>query len=406
MDLQNDARSSPERPRAPLRRRCIDPSDLRGTAQLASEATMETTRIVEAAHAGVLNALRVGSSSKPAQTRGLTGWIYRTIRRIIRLSEWGTTTALRVAERARTEPTGPIETRTRDRLISTLNGVFGDHLRASGNPLARSFSLRTVAREPVAEDIGDAGPLVVFVHGLCCSDRDWIEREDEVGHVAALADAVDGTAVLARYNTGLAIWENGQNFSEQLDALVSRAKSAPRIVLVTHSMGGLVTRSAYHHAAATSARWVDHVTETIYMGTPHRGAPLERAGVWVENLLRRTPFTLPMATLGSARSQGIQDLGHGAILPDAAASDGAEPVSTSQDPGRVLYVAGTLARKQLLVDTVGDGLVPVDSALNAPDPSHATRKVFEKTGHLKLLRDPAVTAYLSDWLMDKMRDGG
>ena len=359
---------------------------------------METTRIVEAAHAGVLNALQVGSSSKPTQTRGLTGWIYRTIRRIIRLSEWGTTTALRVAERARSESVGSIETRARDRLISTLNGVFGDHLRASGNPLARSFSLRSIAGEPVTEDIGEGGTLVVFVHGLCCSDRDWIDRGDEVGHVAALADAVDGTAVFARYNTGLAIWENGRYLSQHLDAIMSGAETPSRIVLVTHSMGGLVVRSAFQHAAATSACWVDHVTETIYMGTPHRGAPLERAGVWVENLLRRTPFTMPMATLGAARSQGIQDLGHGAIMPGQMGSDLDEPVSTNQDPGRVLYVAATLAPKKLLVDTVGDGLVPVDSALNASDPSPATRKVFENIGHLKLMRDPAVTEYLRDWL--------
>ncbi len=368
---------------------------------------METTRIVEAAHAGVLNALRVGSSSKATRTRGLTGWIYRTIRRFIRLSEWGTTTAFQLAERTGYTPTDATEARTRDRLISTLNGVFGDHLRASGNPLARSFSLRTVAGEPVAEEIGEAGTLVVFVHGLCRSDRDWIERGDEVGHVAALADAVDGTAVLARYNTGLAIWENGQHLSDQLGAIMSRADASPRIVLVTHSMGGLVARSAFQHAAATSARWIDHVTETIYMGTPHQGAPLERAGVWVENLLRRTPFTMPMATLGAARSQGIQDLGHGAITQDPTASDGADPVSTNPDPGRVLYVAATLARKKLLVDTVGDGLVPVDSALNAPDPNApapslstppATRKVFENIGHLKLLRDPAVTEYLREWL--------
>ncbi len=359
---------------------------------------METTRIVEAAHAGVLNALRVGSSSKPTQTRGLTGWIYRTIRRIIRLSEWGTTTALRVAERTRSESIGPIETRARDRLISTLNGVFGDHLRASNNPLARSFSLRSVDGEPITKDAHLSDTIVVFMHGLCCSDRDWIERGDHGGHVAALADAVDGTAVLARYNSGLPIAENGQQLSEHLDALYNGVGSPSRIVFVTHSMGGLVVRSAVRHAGESGARWIDHVTETIYMGTPHRGAPLERAGVWVENLLRRTPFTMPMATLGAARSQGIQDLGYGAIMPGQTGSDSAEPVFTNQDLGRVLYIAATLAPKKLLVDTVGDGLVPVDSALNASDPSPATRKVFENIGHLKLLRDPAVTEYLRDWL--------
>jgi hypothetical protein len=67
--------------------------------------------------------------------------------------------------------------------------------------------------------------------------------------------------------------------------------------------------------------------------------------------------------------------------------------------GRTLYVAGTLISDQPARNAIGDGLVPVSSALDTSASSRpANRRVFEGTGHLDLLHDPAVTEYLRDWL--------
>ena len=301
-------------------------------------------------------------------------------------------------------PTPRPDTEPRHRLLSVLNGVLGDHLDASGSPLAHAFSLRTVDGRRIdvnAPNIAPTDTLVVFVHGLCLSDRAWVPTmADRPGHVDALAAAVDGTPVLARYNTGRSIGANGQALSTHLQRWTTGPHGPSRIILVTHSMGGLVARSAVRHAHQTDASWPGLVTEMVYLGTPHRGAPLERAGAWVENQLCQTSVTAPFAALADLRSRGIQDLRHGiAALNDASSTAVPSREDTIPTPGRILYVAGTLTSDRPIRNTIGDGLVPVSSALDASASSRlANRRVFEGIGHLDLLRDPAVTEYLRHWL--------
>jgi pimeloyl-ACP methyl ester carboxylesterase len=375
-------------------------ADLRGAAQLATDATHATTELVEAVHATVQALFRPDSISGQGHTTGLTGWIYHTVRQITLLSGRSTAWALGTIERA-TGPRPPSNRQARDRLLSVLNGVLGDHLDASDNPLARPFSLHTPEGHRL--NVGatrSTGPntLVVFVHGLCLSDRAWLPTTDRPGHVEALTDAVAGTPVLARYNTGRPIWTNGRALSDSLEELTLGAKGDSRMVLVAHSMGGLVVRSAVRHACRTSASWPDRVTETIYLGTPHQGAVLERAGAWVEKQLRRTPVTTPFASLARLRSRGIQNLRHGATAPHDTAST-PDRVENETASDRVLYVAGTLAPHQPAGNTVGDGLVPVSSALNAPHPPPVpNRRVFNRLGHFDLLHAPVVTEHLCQWL--------
>lgn len=383
--------------------RHLHPDDLRGAAQLATEATLGTTRLVEAVHARVLAHLRPGSTAARPHTTGLTGWVYRTVRRITQLSGYGTTWALGVVDQV-AGPTPRPDTEPRHRLLSVLNGVLGDHLDASGSPLAHAFSLRT----PDGQRIDVDGPrpaaadtVVVFVHGLCLSDRAWVPTmADRPGHVDALAAAVDGTPVLARYNTGRSIGANGQALSNHLRRWTAGPNGPSRIILVTHSMGGLVARSAVRYAHQTDARWPDRVTETVYLGTPHRGAPLERAGAWVEKQLRRVPVIAPFAALADLRSRGIQDLRQGITAPsDAPSASVSSREGAFPTPGRTLYVAGTLTPHQPARNTIGDGLVPVSSALDTSAFSPpANRQIFEGVGHLDLLHDPAVTEYLRHWL--------
>ena len=53
--------------------------------------------------------------------------------------------------------------------------------------------------------------------------------------------------------------------------------------------------------------------EIVFLGTPHHGAPLERAGHGVDVLLDATPFSRPFAQIGKLRSAGILDLRHGHV---------------------------------------------------------------------------------------------
>ena len=378
-------------------------ADLRGAVQLAAEGTVETARLVEAIHAGVLSTLipdcfrknrHANDRRSPRRTRGLTGWIYRTVRRIARLSGRGATAALRGIERAK-GPAQPPSSDARRRVRSILNGVLGDHLAATDNPLARSFSLRTP--EGTRLDEATAGEsLIVFVHGLCLDDRAWMPASGQEGHVRAWAEATGGRPVLARYNTGLSIASNGRRLSEHLDAAVGERTA--RIVLVGHSMGGLVLRHAFAASREASARWPALVTEAIYLGTPHGGSPLEQTGAWIERRLRRSRFTAPFATLAGIRSRGIQDLRHGAASETGAARPGHVPPAVPPS-GRCLYVAAQVGPASIASDRLGDGLVPVSSALDGRIVSDAVQhRVFRNLGHLDLLHAPAVTQEVVRWL--------
>ena len=58
------------------------------------------------------------------------------------------------------------------------------------------------------------------------------------------------------------------------------------------------------------------MNQIVFLGTPHHGAPLERAGNWIDILLGATPYAAPFARLGKVRSAGITDLRHGNLLDE------------------------------------------------------------------------------------------
>jgi len=90
-----------------------------------------------------------------------------------------------------------------------------------------------------------------------------------------------------------------------------------RLVIVARSMGGLVARSAIHHAALAGHSWSNRLDDLVLLGTPHFGAALERAGARADFLLGICPYTAPFARPGKVRSAGIKDLRHGNLRNDA-----------------------------------------------------------------------------------------
>jgi hypothetical protein len=78
-------------------------------------------------------------------------------------------------------------------------------------------------------------------------------------------------------------------------------------------MGGLVARSACHFGAEAGHAWPSRLRRLVCLGTPHRGAPLERGGRWLELVLGASPYTAPIGRLGMLRSAGITDLRHGRV---------------------------------------------------------------------------------------------
>src|SRR5690606_26992599 len=136
----------------------------------------------------------------------------------------------------------------------------------------------------------DAGKhVVVLVHGLCMNDRQWLRNGHD--HGASLERDLRCPVLYLHYNSGLPISRNGRNFARLLESLI-KAWPTPieRLSIVGHSMGGLVARSACLHAQRSGHAWLHSLDAIVFLGTPHRGAPLERGGHWLERLLSVSPY--------------------------------------------------------------------------------------------------------------------
>jgi hypothetical protein len=415
---------TPKPPRRfPLRH--IRPSDLRAAAQLAVQATHGVIDIAEGVHQSVRGRLGMSSGAVPEQTGGLTGRVYATVRGTTKLVGHASDAVLGALLPLLEDPTKhPESSPAREAVLAAFNGVLGDRLQASGNALAQPMELRfggqtlNWAPAALAAQLEAAGPkpgshLALLVHGLCMNDTQW--RRAGHDHGEHLAQALGCTPVYLRYNSGRHTSDNGRDLALMLDRLVA-AWPVPleRISLVGHSMGGLVLRSAVHVGQQARLPWVQRLRELVFLGTPHHGAPLERAGHGVDLLLAATPFTAPFARLGQLRSAGITDLRHGHVQAadwqgrDRFASAADHRVPTPLPPGVACFtLAGTLAgQRGLLADRLlGDGLVPLNSALGRHDvpalqlifPKDRQRIVY-RTGHLDLLSGPVVAAQLEAWL--------
>jgi pimeloyl-ACP methyl ester carboxylesterase len=234
-------------------------------------------------------------------------------------------------------------------------------------------------------------------------------------HGAALARDLGCTPVYLHYNSGRHISENGREFADLMETLV-RDWPHPigRLSMLGHSMGGLVARSACHYGALANHNWVARLDRLVFLGSPHLGSPLERAGTRADFLIETSPYTAPFARLGKVRSAGVRDLGHGYLRDeDWQAASGrkhaghaalplppgvrchAMAASRQQQPGK----AGARIR--------GDGLVPVDSALGRsrdaardlglPDEQ---RWIGYGMGHFDLLHRADAYARIRSWLDD------
>ena len=252
--------------------------------------------------------------------------------------------------------------------IAVLNGAVGDYLGRSGNGLATPMSVivdgspMPLERAALTRVFPDAsGRLVVLVHGLMCSEDVW-DFGDGSTYGTRLAEDAGLRPVVLRYNTGLSIAENGRELGLLLEHLVA-AFPVPvtELVLLGYSMGGLVIRSACHQAESESSTWLPIVSRAIYVGTPHLGAPLERAARRLLALLRRIPDPVVRAVgqVADVRSRGIQDLGD-AVLH--AEHEGQRTRVIPLSPRFAHYlVAGSLSANTQLAEVLGDFMVPVPS---------------------------------------------
>ena len=381
-------------------------SDLRGGVRMAIDATDGIAEVVENVHRTMQ--LRPGplGVSTPDRPNGIAGLVYRTVRGTIRLI--GQAIDVGLAPVTVILPEGE-SSPSLDAYRSVANGVYGDYLLRTGNPLAIEMSLRYRGQrvdlhDPLSAFEQHSGmtpvrKLLVLVHGLCMNDRQW--NRDGHDHGAALADELGYLPLYLRYNSGLHIASNGRALSELLETLIGNCTTPlEELVIMGHSMGGLVARSACYHGRAAAHKWPEYLRKLVFLGTPHHGAPLERGGHGLDQLMNLSPYLAPFTHLSRARSAGITDLRHGTVS--------AEEEFVPLPSGVQCYSAAAVraAQRSTLSDRlIGDGLVPLDSALGQH--ADATRKlavpmnrqwIGYRMGHRDLLNHPEVYNQISRWL--------
>ncbi len=393
------------------------PADLRGASRVATDATLLLTHLVETMHHNIARTPGVLGKATFAPTRGITGLVYRTVRGVTRLAGTGVDASL-----AALQPLLGANSswRSRDTVLAVLNGVLGDYLEDSGNPLAVGMHLRhdgaalDLSRKGLAGALPHAsGKIALLVHGLCMSDRQWSRKGHD--HGRELAQDLGYTPVYVRYNSGLHVSANGRRLSALLGPLVANwPVPIEEFAILGHSMGGLVARSAVQYARRGRRAWTKRLDALVFLGTPHHGAPLERGGAWVDVLFGASPYTAAFNHLGRARSAGITDLRHGSLLDeDWQGSDRFAPSADRRQAvplpaGVNCYAIAGVATESTTgagARLIGDGLVPLASALGRHVDDERTlafpeghQWVGQRLGHLELLGSRRVYEQIRRWL--------
>ena len=267
--------------------------------------------------------------------------------------------------------------------MAVLNAILGDELADQGSPLAIPMAVRRARADivPRRESLKIAFPdatskVAIFLHGLGETEESWRLHADRHGFdtESTYGSRLNGdfgyTPVYLRYNTGLHISENGQHLTSLLDDVVEAWPTpVTELILVGHSMGGLVSRSACHYAHRESHSWVSMLRHVFYLGTPHLGASLEQ---WVSRLsgvFDKLDESRPLASVLDRRSAGVKDLSAGYLLDEDWRDGGSGSKRAPNDVPLIpwanhyaISATVTTSRNNPLGRLVGDFLVQPDSA--------------------------------------------
>jgi pimeloyl-ACP methyl ester carboxylesterase len=398
----------------------MDGAEARAAGRLAGDALGGFGTLVRDMHSAIatraFEAIGPGVAPVRAVHDGVSTAVYAAVR--------GALTALPRAGgavyAARTAPGAPrlTESPRGSLALAALNAAVGDALGERGDPLALEMALRHHGRElplepsPLGEAFPGATPrIALFVHGLGETDLAWrMMRDRGPSYGSRLRSDLGYSPLYLRYNTGLHISENASGLSDLLELLVE-AWPVPvdEIVLVGHSMGGLVARGACHRGQADGRRWVEAVRHVMCLGSPHLGAPLEKGANALGWALGRLPETRPFANVVNGRSAGIKDLRYGACVeadwrscdPDEFLRDRCSEVPFLESAS--YYFVGATLGDGPIGNALGDLLVRFPSASGSGRKRRIPFEVdngcrLDGINHFDLLNHPAVYERIGAWL--------
>ena len=304
---------------------------------------------------------------------------------------------------------------------AAANALWGDEFERQTSPMHMEMSIRDTDGARVASDAASltlafttpTDRLVVMLHGLGKTEHCWSGEVDEAGIAIGLPSALATdafTPVLVRYNTGRRVSDNGETLASLLEEVTANWPVAVNeVVLIGHSMGGLVARSSLHAGESQGHEWTRKVRHVVGLGTPHFGSPIEKGAHLASRLLGKTQVSRPLGEFVDGRSAGIKDMRHGTIHEADREDQGTDPtgsyvVETPPIDGVQLHHAASVITDQ---DThpigflVGDLVVRVNSALGIGSNGHVeatNARVFGGLNHLAMLLDPEVHSQIREWL--------
>jgi pimeloyl-ACP methyl ester carboxylesterase len=199
---------------------------------------------------------------------------------------------------------------------------------------------------------------VLFIHGANGTPRDW----------KFLVDAIDRSRFqpwFFYYPSGLPLDRTGAILAQFIQRAATRFE-IERVVVVAHSMGGLVARSALHRLAAPRAP--AYLKMYISLSTPYGGHDAARAAA------AHAPEVVP----------SWQDLVPGSLYLRTVA---AAPLPADL-PFFLVFGYGNPSRLQY--GPITDGVVTLRSELDLPVQLQATRSYGFDASHTGILEDAAV----------------
>jgi pimeloyl-ACP methyl ester carboxylesterase len=401
-------------------------ADIRAIGEVGGEAAAAISTVVEEMHEGIAERSFAPVSAAATPVRvihdGVAALVYASVRGGLRSG--ARLGAALAAGAVGDEGPALVSTRRGALALGALNGLYGDRLAARDSPLAVPMDFRRHGREVpltptgLADAYPDAGSRVaVFVHGLMEDDECWRifprrgHTPERLSYGERLRADAGITPVHVRYNSGRRISDNGRALAAALDDLICAwPVQVEEIVLIGHSMGGLLARSACHYADREGRGWRDRISHVFCLGSPHLGADLEKGLNVLGHGLGRLPETRGLARLVNARSVGIKDLRYGACLeedwrdydPDEFLRHRCTEVPFL--PGAHYFFIAASLREGPVGELLGDLLVRVPSASGGT--GRGRRIPFpvdngcQLTGanHFDLLNHPAVYQQLRTWI--------
>jgi pimeloyl-ACP methyl ester carboxylesterase len=426
---------------------------MRGFIDLVFDVVEETTNLVERTHDAVVDrSVRRFAPIEPAKSTAdvvtgvqkvIASATFESIRLINGATRVAVNAAADVAEAGLEQATeeGSLELATPiqssaagtaswyvDYAQASINGFYGDYLARKNSRLDLGMTLRHHGRHLPAtrQAFAEAFPnptskVCVFVHSLASTEWLWSLSSDahygdpDVTFGTRLSDDLGYTPIYLRYNTGRHISENGKALAKLLtEVLDAYPVPVDEIALVGHSMGGLVARSAAHYAREHDEPWAEHLRHVACIGSPHLGAPLEKAVNLLTNVLKKVDAAgahVPAALL-DARSAGVKDLRYGYTIeeewagrdPDEVFADARQNIPLVDGVG-YYFLAATISRdpEHPLGQLLGDLMVRLPSAIGEhPEPARRIHfsggTVFPGMSHIHIANHPQVYEALRDLL--------